>query len=70
MAWQVLGEGEEIRAFAFSYDPMNRLTSAKYREKTGRGRSPIRPHCSIGYKTPDEVEELLKQNFYFRPVAA
>lgn len=30
----------------------------------------IRPHSSIGYKTPNEVEENLKQNFYFRPVAA
>ncbi|MDX2246113.1 MAG: hypothetical protein SF052_05025 [Bacteroidia bacterium] len=29
MAWQVLGEGKEICAFAFTYDPMNRLTSVK-----------------------------------------
>ena len=29
----------------------------------------VRPHSSIGYKTPDEVEELNK-NFYFRAVAA
>lgn len=29
----------------------------------------IRPHSSIGYKTPDELE-LLYQNLYFRPVAA
>lgn len=29
----------------------------------------IRPHSSIGYQTPDELE-LLNQNLYFRPVAA
>lgn len=29
----------------------------------------IRPHSSIGYQTPDEMEQL-NQNFYFRPVAA
>ncbi len=29
----------------------------------------IRPHSSIGYKTPDEMEQVNK-NFYFKPVAA
>ena len=29
----------------------------------------LRPHSSIGYKTPDEIE-LLNQNLYFKPVAA
>lgn len=29
----------------------------------------IRPHSSIGYKTPDEFEQVNK-NFYFKPVAA
>lgn len=29
----------------------------------------VRPHSSIGYKTPDEHEDLYK-NFYFRTVAA
>ncbi len=29
----------------------------------------IRPHSSIGYKTPDEMEKLNKK-FYFKPVAA
>lgn len=29
----------------------------------------IRPHSSIGYKTPDQYEKL-NQNFYFNPVAA
>lgn len=29
----------------------------------------IRPHSSIGFRTPDE-EELLNKKFYFRPVAA
>ncbi len=29
----------------------------------------IRPHSSIGYKTPDEME-ILNKNFYFKPVAA
>ena len=28
----------------------------------------IRPHSSIGYKTPDEMEKL-NENFYFRVVA-
>lgn len=29
----------------------------------------IRPHSSIDYKTPDEME-MLNKNFYFKPVAA
>jgi len=29
----------------------------------------LRPHSSIGYKTPDEIE-MQKKNLYFRAVAA
>ena len=31
--------------------------------------NPIRPHSSIGYKTPDEFEKMNK-NLYFKMVAA
>ena len=30
----------------------------------------IRPHSSLGYDTPVELEQKLKEKFYFRPVAA